>query len=209
MRHDFTEWALHCTHHKAQSEIFPGGRQVFVRDRFGAVRRMRHGAGRGPGRERAVVGFGAGEPRGREGIGPALRGAEDCHRRSGRDGDRKLEAKFTYAAVASGKGSIEAVHDVIKNELAGGVMPCGRYGANAAWLQLAVLTYNVLTALKRLALPSELPPGGAQAAALSDLLHAGKIGPHARRTLLPLEWSWNRFSNWQYALRLLPLPAPC
>ena len=105
-------------------------------------------------------------------------------------------------------GSIEAVHDVIKNELAGGVMPFGRYGANAAWLRLAVLTYNVLTALKRLALPSELPPGGAQAAALSDLLHAGKIGPHARRTLLPLEWRWSRFSNWQYALRLLPLPAP-
>ena len=47
MRHDFTEWALHCTHHEAQSETFPGGRQVFVRDRFGAVRRMRHGAGRG------------------------------------------------------------------------------------------------------------------------------------------------------------------
>jgi len=39
-------------------------------------------------------------------------------------------------------GSIEALHDVIKNQLAGGVMPCGRFGANAAWLRLAVLTYN-------------------------------------------------------------------
>ncbi len=29
-------------------------------------------------------------------------------------------------------GTIEAVHDVVKNELAGGVLPCGRYGANAA-----------------------------------------------------------------------------
>jgi hypothetical protein len=68
------------------------------------------GAGAGqlyPGTERALVGFGAGEPRGREGIGPALRGAEDCHRRSGRDGDRTLEAKFTYAAVASGKGGFD------------------------------------------------------------------------------------------------------
>ena len=53
-------------------------------------------------------------------------------------------------------GSIEAVNDVLKNELAGGVMPCGRFGANAAWLRLTVLTYNVLTALKRLALPPEL-----------------------------------------------------
>lgn len=29
-------------------------------------------------------------------------------------------------------GSIAAVHDVIKNELAGGVIPCRRFGANAA-----------------------------------------------------------------------------
>ncbi len=43
-------------------------------------------------------------------------------------------------------GTIEAVHDVLKNELAGGVLPCGRYGANAAWFRLAVITYNVLTA---------------------------------------------------------------
>ena len=53
-------------------------------------------------------------------------------------------------------GSIEALHDVLKNELGGGVMPCGRFGANAAWFRLAVLTHNILTALKRLALPAEL-----------------------------------------------------
>jgi len=47
------------------------------------------------------------------------------------------------------------VHDVLKNELAAGVLPCGRFGANAAWLRLAVITHNVLTALKRLALPAE------------------------------------------------------
>jgi hypothetical protein len=45
---------------------------------------------------------------------------------------------------------------VIKNELAGGVLLCGRFGANAAWFRLAVLTCNVLTALKRLALPAKL-----------------------------------------------------
>src|SRR5260370_633549 len=35
-------------------------------------------------------------------------------------------------------GTIEGVHDVLKNELAGGVMPCKYFGANAAWLRLAV-----------------------------------------------------------------------
>ncbi len=31
-------------------------------------------------------------------------------------------------------GTIEGVHDVLKNELAAGVLPCGRFGAKAAWL---------------------------------------------------------------------------
>lgn len=57
-------------------------------------------------------------------------------------------------------GTIEAVHDVLKNELAAGGLPCGRFGANAAWLRLAILTHNVLTALKRLA-----PAGGTIAGA--------------------------------------------
>ena len=83
-------------------------------------------------------------------------------------------------------GTIEVVHDVIKNELAAGVLPCGRFGSNAAWLRLAVLTYNVLTALKRLGLPAEL----LVAVAVSDLpyartdhsscaAHAVAVGSHA------------------------------
>src|SRR5664280_2103351 len=104
-------------------------------------------------------------------------------------------------------GSIEAVHDVIKNELAGGVMPCGRFGANAAWLRLAVLTYNVLTALKRLALPAELITARPKRLRFLIFCTPGKLVHHARRTLLRLARSWQRFSNWHYALRLLPLPA--
>ncbi|MGI0015299.1 MAG: transposase, partial [Nitrososphaera sp.] len=53
-------------------------------------------------------------------------------------------------------GTIELVHDVTKNELAAKVPPCGRFGANAAWYRLSLLTYNVLSAMKSLALPSEL-----------------------------------------------------
>ena len=53
-------------------------------------------------------------------------------------------------------GRVEGVHDVVKNELAGGVMPCKYFGANAAWLRLAVIAHNLMTALKRLALPAEL-----------------------------------------------------
>lgn len=104
-------------------------------------------------------------------------------------------------------GSIEAAHDVIKNELAGGVMPCGRFGANAAWLRLAVLSYNLLTALKRLALPPELLTARPKRLRFLIFNTPGKLVHHARRTFLRLVRSWNRFGNWQHALNLLPLPA--
>ena len=73
-------------------------------------------------------------------------------------------------------GSIEALHHVLKNELAAGVMPCGRFGANAAWLRFAVLTHNVLTALKRIALPEPWLRARPEAAAVPDLLFPGQAG---------------------------------
>jgi len=53
-------------------------------------------------------------------------------------------------------GTIELVHAITKNELGAAVPPCGRFGANAAWYRLSLLTYNVLSALKSLALPPAL-----------------------------------------------------
>ncbi len=50
-------------------------------------------------------------------------------------------------------GTIEQVHRVLKGELGAGVMPCQLFGANAAWFRINVITFNLLTALKRLALP--------------------------------------------------------
>ena len=44
----------------------------------------------------------------------------------------------------------------MKNELGAGVMPSKYFGTNAAWLRLAVIAHNVMTALKRLALLAEL-----------------------------------------------------
>jgi len=103
-------------------------------------------------------------------------------------------------------GSIEAAHDVIKNELAGGVMPCSRFGSNAAWLRLAVISFNVLTAMKRLALPVELLTARPKRLRFLIFNTPGKLIHHARRTMLRLVWSWRRFTNWHGALRLLPLP---
>lgn len=76
------------------------------------------------------------------------------------DGSRKI----VYLAIATNSsrpadeavrwywakaGTVEKLHDVVKNELGGGVLPCGRFGANAAWFRFALLTHNVLQTLKR------------------------------------------------------------
>jgi len=50
-------------------------------------------------------------------------------------------------------GTIEHVHRSMKDELGAGVLPCQKFGANAAWFRINALTYNVLTFLKRRALP--------------------------------------------------------
>jgi hypothetical protein len=83
-------------------------------------------------------------------------------------------------------GTVEHTHHVLKNELAAGALPSGKFGANAAWFRLNVLTYNLLSALKRLTLPGDL--WTARPKRLRFLLFntVGKVISHARRTLLRL-----------------------
>ena len=50
-------------------------------------------------------------------------------------------------------GTIEHVHRTMKDELGAGVLPSARFGANAAWFRINALTFNLLTVLKRRALP--------------------------------------------------------
>jgi hypothetical protein len=52
-------------------------------------------------------------------------------------------------------GTIEHLHDDTKNGYAAGHMPCGEFGANAAWYRLNLLTYNVGSVLRHRLLPPE------------------------------------------------------
>jgi hypothetical protein len=53
-------------------------------------------------------------------------------------------------------GTIEHSHRIMKDELGAGVMPSGKFGVNAAWFRINSLVYDILTILKRRALPERL-----------------------------------------------------
>lgn len=104
-------------------------------------------------------------------------------------------------------GSIEAVHDVLKNELSGGVMPCARFGANAAWLRLALITHNVLTALKRIGLPEPWLRARPKRLRFHIFCSPGKLVHHARRLLLRVRRLRTQLEEWTEVWRLLPVGA--
>jgi hypothetical protein len=52
-------------------------------------------------------------------------------------------------------GTVEHVHDEIKNALGGGHMPSQRFAVNAAWFKFALLAYNVASAIKGLCFDPE------------------------------------------------------
>jgi hypothetical protein len=77
-------------------------------------------------------------------------------------------------------GTIEHVHDVTKNELGAGITPSQRFGANAAWYRINLITYNVLTALKRHALPERLREAQPRRLRYEVFSMAAEIRTHAR-----------------------------
>ena len=99
-------------------------------------------------------------------------------------------------------GTIEAIHDILKNELAAGVLPCSRFGANAAWLRMSILTHNVMTALKRMALPEEYSTARPKRLRFLIFNTAGRIVHHARRVVCRITGE-----GWRRWLELMPLPA--
>jgi hypothetical protein len=92
-------------------------------------------------------------------------------------------------------GTIEHVHDVMKNELGAGVLPCSRFGANAAWYRLTALTYNALSALKSLALPPELSAARPKRLRFRVFNLAGRISEHAGRMWLRISEQLERLAG--------------
>lgn len=77
-------------------------------------------------------------------------------------------------------GTIEHTHGVVKNELGAGIVPSQRFGSNAAWFRLNLITYNVLSLLKRHALPERLRDARPKRLRYEIFSMAATIRQHAR-----------------------------
>jgi len=78
---------------------------------------------------------------------------------------------------------------------------------NAAWLRLAVLTYNLLTALKRLALLAEYLTARPKRLRVLIFNTPGRLVHHASSIMLRLATTPERLLAWLEAFNLLPLRA--
>ncbi len=83
-------------------------------------------------------------------------------------------------------GKSEEAHAVLKHDLAGGMLPSGRFGANAAWWALAILAHNLNAVMKRLVLGPAWVAKRMKALRFALIALPGRVIRHARRLILRL-----------------------
>jgi len=83
-------------------------------------------------------------------------------------------------------GKSEEAHSVMKCDLAGGRLPSGKFGANAAWWAIMVLAYNLHAAMRLLALPGPLKPKRMKAIRFALIDVPGRVVEHARQLVVRL-----------------------
>ncbi|MCE5308244.1 MAG: hypothetical protein LLG20_11445 [Acidobacteriales bacterium] len=86
-------------------------------------------------------------------------------------------------------------------------MPCARFGSNAAWLRLTVMTHNVLTGLKRVALKPEYLRARPKRLRFQIFCSPGKLIHHARRLLARVARKLTELMECSEAWDWLPAPA--
>ncbi len=94
------------------------------------------------------------------------------------------EEVIHWSRERCGKG--EEVHAVMKNDLAGGQMPSGLFGANAAWGAIVVLAFNLNALMTHRVLPQGWAHKRLKALRFGLIGVAGRVLGHARRLIVRL-----------------------
>lgn len=98
--------------------------------------------------------------------------------------DRTGDRLITFARERCGKS--EEAHAILKEDLAGGRLPSGGFGENAAWWWITVLAFNLNAAMKRLALGESWTTRRMKAIRFCVINLPGRIIEHARQIVIRL-----------------------
>jgi hypothetical protein len=83
-------------------------------------------------------------------------------------------------------GKSEEKHSEMKKGFAGGRLPSGKFGVNASWWGIMILSLNIHTMLKRLALPEKWHTRQMKAIRFHLINLAGRVIEHARTVIIKL-----------------------
>ena len=83
-------------------------------------------------------------------------------------------------------GKSEEAHSIMKEDLAGGKLPSGLFGANAAWWQIMILAFNLNSAMKRLVLGGSWVNRRMKAIRFWLINVPGRVLTHARSLIVRL-----------------------
>ncbi len=95
-------------------------------------------------------------------------------------GDRLIA--FSYERC----GKSEEAHSILKEDLAGGKLPSGNFGENAAWWWMNVITFNLNAAMKKFGLGPSFASKRMKALRFAVINLPGRIIDHARQLIIKL-----------------------
>ena len=98
--------------------------------------------------------------------------------------NRKLPGNDLINWLRKRCGDSEKIHSIQKTDLAGGQFPSNKFGANAAWWQVMVLSFNVIALMKKLVLPESLKAKKMKGLRFHLINIAGNVVIHARRLIV-------------------------
>ena len=108
-------------------------------------------------------------------------------------------------------GKSEEAHAVMKDDLAGGKLPSGDFGENAAWWWIMILALNLNAIMKRFVLGKKWVPKRLKAIRFHLIHLPGRVVRHSRQLILNLSKGHPSFHIFiearQRISRLLPAPA--
>jgi len=108
-------------------------------------------------------------------------------------------------------GKSEEAHAILKDDLAGGTLPSGSFGENAAWWWITVIAFNLNAAMKKFALGPSWAAKRMKAVRFAVINLPGRIIDHARQLVIRLVRNHPSFallvSARQRIKGLIPVPS--